>query len=176
MGLRESERLEAMQALKSAVRTWNNALSSVGPKSSPAQPGVRVVVDEDAAEPDVQIEFSRVAYTAGQPVAGSIRWQDSAHRVGGKYVPGRTIVLTLGTLSSLGQQNPASRIANTLAHKIGHVLGLSDLPNTGGVMDLETPSDRLRSVNGDDLAELTSVLSGRDQATCRSMPDGRWIY
>jgi len=172
--LRLAEREEAIAALKSAVNTWNSALKSVTTDANRKLVPVRIAVREESDESDIQVEFSRVAYTSAKPVAGSIRWQDHA----GESWNGatRTMVLTVGTFNSQGVNHSLANMTNTIAHQIGHALGLSDLPNTGGIMDSETVSAAAKNLSGADLSELTLVLGNRDEVNCRSHGDARWIY
>ena len=175
-GLRLGEREAAMESLGAAVKLWNSALTSASSTSATKFRPVQLVVSEDISDPDIQIEFSRVPYTAGQPVAGSIRWQDASESRGGSSSGQHTLVMTVGTCTSQGDQNSAAAVANTIAHQLGHSLGLSDLPDTGGVMDSASHSAGLRSVTDDDIVELTAVLSGTKRAKCRNQPNGRRIY
>jgi len=175
-GMRLAERDAALRALGAAVNLWNSALNSVTSSPTAKVRPVQMVVSEDINDPDVQIEFSRVTYTDGKPVAGSIRWQETGHRRGSNVSAAQSLLLTVGTFTSQGRPYSQNEIVNSIAHQLGHTLGLSDLPSTGGIMDSTVQLGALKAVSREDFDELKRVLSGRIRESCRKQPDGRWIY
>ena len=175
-GLRLAERESAIHALETAVMMWNRALNSATATPVAKSHPVQLIVSEDNSNPDVQIEFSRVPYAGGKAVSGAIRWRETSQRGHNDDAATSTLLVTVGTFTSQGDRYSPTEVTNTIAHQVGHTLGLSDLPRTGGIMDSAGDISKLKTVTGDDFAELQRVLSGRDRQNCQKQPDGRWIY
>lgn len=132
-------------ALSGAMKMWCDAF------------GEDLFVIAETGETDVIVKFQPDVRDRGVSVAAHVDWTRGVANELSAPTPVLNAHITMRTLSPKGESLTYDQLKASLAHELGHVLGLTDSSRPGsvmGVMDYRNPA---RSILYSDVAELLTM-------------------
>lgn len=138
---------ECTSAVNNAIGMWKTALSEESFK-----------LVNKGQRPDITVHFVRDLDQSGQELSGLVHWKRSVYLYQDSSASSQTSAeIWIRTVQPNGEEMKLEHMQASLAHELGHILGLEDTNESGLIMsemDLSNPAKRISDIEVQSILEL----------------------